>query len=84
MADNTNLIVEISYTGMLGIRRTVQKEVTLGSGMGTGGVPSGMSGMYGQYGSQQSDNTGMMYIVIGVVGIIAIVAFLKFGKRKKK
>ena len=84
MADNTNLIVEISYTGMLGIRRTVQKEVTLGSGMGTGGVPSGMSGMYGQYGSQQSDNTGMMYIVIGVVGIIAIVAFIKFGKRKKK
>jgi hypothetical protein len=84
MADNTNLIVEISYTGMLGIRRTVQKEVTLGSGMGTGGVPSGMSGMYGQYGSQQSDNTGMMYIVIGVVGIIVLVAFLKFGKRKKK
>lgn len=79
-----NLIVEVSYTDMLGIRRTIQKEVLFELGIGNGGASGGL---YGQYGGSPYDFpgcTGTTYIIIGVVGIIAIVAFLKLRKRKKK
>jgi hypothetical protein len=79
-----NLIVEISYTDTLGVRRTVQKEVSqneVGSITNTtfgGGVRTRTTqGIQ----SQISSGNGLLYIGIGIVGIVAIVAFLKFGKR---
>jgi hypothetical protein len=79
-----NLIVEISYTDTLGVRRTVQKEVsqnefgsitntTFGEGMRTRTAQGGQSQIFG--------GNGLLYIGIGIVGIIAIVAFLKFRKK---
>ena len=86
MGGDTNLIIEISYTDLFGVRQTVQKEVVLSSvASSTSDVSSlssmrDMSGFSGQS-SGGSDN-GMTYIVIGAVGIIVIVAILTLGKKK--
>jgi hypothetical protein len=75
-----NLTVEISYTDTLGIRRTVQKEVSFDS------VSESTKSTI--QASQSSTfiigNNGLTYIIIGVVGIVVVVAFLKIRKRKKK
>jgi len=72
-----NLLVEISYTDALGIRRSVQKEVTL--------IPGALAGTARTLLTQRSQEgiltSGIIYIVIGVVGIICIIAFLKLRKR---
>jgi hypothetical protein len=77
-----NLAVEISYTDTLGIRRTVQKEVSLNMGNVTA---FGTRTRLTTQGSQlQIPSGGLMYIGIGIVGIIVIVAIFKFRRRKKK
>jgi len=75
-----NLTVEISYTDLLGIRRTIQKDVLFGleNIEETRTLPT-----QGSY-LQVLGGSGVMYIVIGIVGIIVIVVLLKFRKRKKK
>ena len=87
-----NLVVEISYTDTLGIRRTIQKEVrldmigTIGEGTGARPTHGGQSQMPGASGlvSQIPISSGLMYIGIGIVGIIGTVTFLKFRKRMKR
>jgi len=81
-----NLIVEISYTDTLGVRRTIQKEVS------QEGISLSIPGAFGSrtvsqssgIGSVMSGNGGLLYIIIGIVGITAIVVFLKFRKRLKR
>jgi len=81
MTRGGKLAVEISYTDTLGIRRTVQKEVSLQLGTASGATTRTQL----TQGSQsQILSGGLMYIVIGAVGIIIIVVFFKFSKRKKK
>lgn len=79
-SEGKNLTVEISYTDTLGIRRTVQKEVSFDS------VSESTKSTI--QASQSSTfiigNNGLTYIIIGVVGIVVVVAFLKIRKRKKK
>ncbi len=87
-SNEKNLVVEISYTDGLGIRRTIEKEVSLG------GVETMVTSETGQTGTriqsnqigqrQTSGGSGLMYIGIGIVGIIAIVAFLKLRKNMKR
>jgi len=81
-----NLIVEISYTDTLGIRRTVQKKVELNLISTTGEVTGTetMTWSTQRNQSQMSAGNGLIYIGVGVVGIIIIVVFLRFRKRKKK
>ena len=79
-----NLIVEISYTDTLGVRRIIQKEVSqneVGSIMNTtfgGGTRTAQGSQL-----QISGSNGLLYIGIGIVGIVAVVVFLKFRKRIK-
>lgn len=86
---NNNLIVEISYTDLFGVRQTVQKEVAVNSisASSTGDV-SNFASRFGDRSefsgqSSESGDSGTFYIVIGVVGIVIIVAILKTGKSKK-
>jgi len=76
-----NLAVEIAYTDTLGIRRTIQKEVSLNTGniSGTGTRTRSTQGT-----QLQIPSGGLMYIVIGVVGIIIIVVIFRFRRRRKK
>jgi hypothetical protein len=75
-----NLTVEISYTDTLGIRRTVQKEVSFDSISESAKSTIQAS----QPSTSIIGNNGLTYIIIGVVGIVVVVAFLKIRKRKKK
>lgn len=83
---NNELIIEISYTDLFGVRQTVEKEATVtasSSSLTTSDITSrfgNMGGFPGQT-SQGSDN-GTMYITIGVVGILIIAGLLVLGKRK--
>ncbi|MCX6819572.1 MAG: hypothetical protein NT129_06270 [Candidatus Aenigmarchaeota archaeon] len=81
MTRGGKLAVEISYTDTLGIRRTVQKEVSLDMS-GTTGTRTTTQITQGS--QSQILSGGLMYIVIGAVGIILVVIFFKFSKRKKK
>ncbi len=80
------LVVEISYTDALGIRRTIQKNVILNAAVAAGNF-SGMKNAQ-QRGATQTrildNNGGLTYIIIGAVGIIAIVAFFRIRKRKRE
>ena len=73
-----NLTVEISYTDLLGIRRTIQKEVQFELVGGTGTLSTQRNQ------TQILGNGGLTYIVIGAVGIIVIIVLFKLRKRKKK
>lgn len=83
-----NLVVEISYTDILGIRRTIQKEVKLDAagitegGTGTQSVQRARSNQGNQL--QMPIGSGLMYIGIGVAGIVGIMVFLKFRKKIKR
>lgn len=81
---NNNLIVEVSYTDLFGVRQTVEKEIDFStilsnseasrpSGSKFGGTPPGQSSEL---------DSGTMYIIIGVVGLILIITLLKMDKVK--
>jgi hypothetical protein len=81
---SNELIVEVSYTDLFGVRQTFEKEVEFSSSSSSGlasrsGDKSGL-----RPGESSGLDGGTMYIIIGVVGIIVIVTILKIGKRKKK
>jgi len=81
-SEPSNLTVEISYTDTLGIRRTVDKNVSYGfsvSGFNATGRTFTRTGE-----SLLSVSNGILYIIIGVVGIVIIVVFIKIRSRKKK
>jgi hypothetical protein len=87
----TQLIVQITYTDVFGVRQTVRKQVNL-SGSSTSGFSSqstsqGASRSFsGGFSSQsQSSDLGnsILYIAIGIVGIVAIVAVIQLGRKKK-
>jgi len=74
-----NLVVEISYTDTLGIRRTIQKEVRLDAVRAIEGTTKTQTTQGSQ--SQITVGSGLLYIGIGIVGIVAVVALLKFRKK---
>jgi len=84
----TNLVIEISYTDLFGIRQTVQKEVEYSAGSSATNLGDATSRFGTQSGSrisggQQSESdTGTTYIIVGVIGIIIIVALLQIGKKR--
>lgn len=79
-----NLVVEISYTDTLGIRRIAQEEVSLSTSMNmTSGTFTRSQSIQGSQ-LQMFSSNGIFYIIIGVVGIVAVVVFLKFRKRIKR
>jgi hypothetical protein len=81
---SNNLIVEVSYTDLFGVRQAVEKEVEFSSSSSSS-IASRSSDKSGlRPGESTGLDSGTMYIIIGVIGIIAIVAILKIGKRKKK
>jgi len=72
------LTVEISYTDLLGVRRTVQKDVLFAAFNAT--VP-----FRTRTTSQPLlGSSSITYIIIGVVGIVCILAIVKLSKRIKK
>jgi hypothetical protein len=78
-----DLVVEVSYTDLFGVRQTVEKEVEFSS-LSSSSISSRLGDKSGlRPGESSGLDNGTMYIIIGVVGIIAIVAILKIGKRKK-
>ena len=85
-AGNDQLLVQIAYTDVFGVRQTVQKQVSLVSGSASGFSSRSTSNYPGSFSSQsQSSNSGssLMYITIGVIGIIIIVAIIQLGRKKK-
>lgn len=84
---SNGLIVEISYTDLFGVRKTIEKEVDF--------TPPSSNGVSSQFNDKVSLNSGgrpdgstelqigMIYIIIGAVGIILIVVLLQLGKRNK-
>jgi hypothetical protein len=85
------LLVQIAYTDVFGVRQTVQKRVNLTSGStsgfssrtrtssSAGQFPGGFSGS-----SQSSEsNNSLTYITIGVIGIIVVVVLIQLGRKKK-
>ncbi len=79
-----DLIVEVSYTDLFGVRQIFEKEVDFSS-FSSSSVASRSGGKSDLRPDESSGlDSGTMYIIIGVVGIIVIVAILKIGKRKKK
>ncbi len=86
-AGNGNLIIEISYTDLFGIRQTVEKEVEMAAtSISSSTTTSDFATRFGNSGfSDQSSDTsdsGTTYVIIGVVGIISIVTVLQLAKRK--
>jgi len=85
------LIVQIAYTDLFGVRQTVQKQVDLSSGSASGFTTrtgtQGTSGLFPGGFSDQSQSSGsnnsLMYVAIGVAGIIIIVAVIQLGRKKK-
>jgi len=90
-AGTNQLLVQIAYTDVFGIRQTVQKKVNFSSGSTSGfstrSTTQGTSGTYpGGFSSQsQSPDLGnsMAYIAIGIIGIIVIVAVIQLARKKK-
>jgi hypothetical protein len=92
---SNNLIVEVSYTDLFGVRQTVEKEIDFSSSSSNSGTSRPSDSKFGGSPPGQSSelDNGTMYIIIGVVGIIVIVTILridkvktvlKIGKGKKK
>ena len=89
--DSSQLLVQISYTDLFGVRQTIQKQVNLssdsvsgfssrtGTQENSGTFPGGFSDQSQSSGSSNS----IMYILIGVIGIIITVAVVQLGRKKK-
>jgi len=71
------LMVDISYTDLLGVRRTVQKDVLFATFNAT--APFRRTTSQPVFGSNS-----LTYIIIGAVGIVCIIAVIKLRKRTKK
>jgi hypothetical protein len=88
---NNQLLVQIAYTDVFGVRQTIQKQVSLSSRSSSGfSSRTGTQSITGNFNggfSSQSQSTGssnsVMYIIIGVVGIIVVVAVIQLGRKKK-
>jgi len=85
------LVVQIAYTDLFGVRQTIQKQVDLSTGSASGfssrtGTTTTSGNFPGSF-SDQSQSSGssnsLMYIAIGVAGIIIIVAVIQLGRKKK-
>jgi hypothetical protein len=71
------LLVEISYTDLLGVRRTIQKEVLFTAFNTTAPFRRTISQPF-------LGSNSITYIVIGIVGIACILTIIKLGKRIRK
>jgi hypothetical protein len=77
---NRKLLVEISYTDAVGIRRVVEKDVEIGMFLNTTFTRTRTT----QF--QAPLSNGLLYIIIGIIGIICVILFFqarKWIKRKK-
>jgi hypothetical protein len=81
-SESSNLTVEISYTDILGIRRTVDKNVSYGFNANDFSITGRTFTRTEQ--SLLTISNGLLYIIIGVAGIVVIVVFIKIRSRKKK
>jgi hypothetical protein len=88
---NNQLLVQIAYTDVFGVRQIIQKQVSLSSRSSSGfssrtGTQSSSGNFNGGF-SSQSQSTGsgnsLMYVAIGVVGIIIVVVVIQLGRKKK-
>ena len=88
---DNQLIVQITYTDVFGVRQTVRKQVNLSSSSTSGfssqstsqGSSRSFSGGFSSQ-SQSSDlGNSILYIAIGIVGIVVIVAVIQLGRKKK-
>lgn len=80
-----DLLVDIVYTDTLGIRRTVEKNVTLNMMNATSMRNARAQTSTGNFSltSLTSGGNGLLYVVIGVIGIVAIALFFKLRKFRK-
>jgi hypothetical protein len=81
-SESSNLTVEISYTDILGIRRTVDKNVSYRFNANDFSITGRTFTRTEQ--SLLTISNGLLYIIIGVAGIVVIVVFIKIRSRKKK
>jgi len=87
----SQLVVQIAYTDVFGIRQTIQKQITLTSGSTSGfssrTTTQGTSGTFpGSFSSQSQSSdlsSSIMYVAIGVIGIVIVVVVIQLGRKKK-
>lgn len=81
------LLVQITYTDVFGVRQVVQKQVDLASGSAAGFSSSRTTGDFSRSFTSQSESSSssnsLIYITIGVVGIVIIVAIIQLGRKNK-
>jgi len=88
---NNQLVVQIAYTDVFGIRQTIQKRVNISSGstsrFSSRTTTQGNSGTFPGGSSSQSQSSGLsnsiIYVAIGVIGIIVVVVVIQLGRKKK-
>jgi len=80
------LLVQITYTDVFGVRQVVQKQVDIASGSAAGfstRTTSDFSRSFTSQSESSSSSNSLIYITIGVVGIIIIVAIIQLGRKNK-
>ena len=77
-----DLTVEVSYTDDFGERKTVKKEVDLGSTAIKGAIGERTMPQQGQ--ASDISSNGLLYIGIGIAGIIGVVGVLRLLRRGGK
>jgi hypothetical protein len=73
------LLVEISYTDAVGIRRVVEKDVEVGLFLNTTFTRIRTPTQF-----QAPLSNGLLYIIIGIAGIVCVILFLKLRKWMKR
>jgi hypothetical protein len=91
-----DVMINIAYTDNLGVRRSVDKTVSVSTSGGSFNMtassefdPSaaaGTAGTYGTFRQRQSASNGntLTYIVIGLGGIVAVLVLFKYRQIRKK
>jgi hypothetical protein len=82
--ESDNLIVEVSYTDLFGIRHTIEKEVDFSLSSTSSEISRNSGSKFGGLSPGQSSelDSGTIYIIIGVIGLISVVSILKIDKVK--
>jgi len=78
------LLVEVAYTDMLGIRRTIQKEVEWPAVANPVSNTLSSAQPAPKAGALASGSNGLTYIMVGLAGIVGITLFLELQRRRRK
>jgi hypothetical protein len=88
---NNQVLVQIAYTDVFGVRQTIQQQVNLSSASSsafstrttTRSITGNFNGGLTSQSQSTSSTNSLVYIAIGVIGIIVIITVIQLGRKKK-